>query len=293
MLTRQRLLLALLREAATPVHKTCLVKLAFLLGVESEVREDPTYYRFLPYMYGPFSFSLYQELNALERDGLVVLEDSTYSVPPSRVADVRDVVSDLPLEVNLAVSEVVRANAGLGLNQLLRKVYERYPWYTLNTKIADLCDGKRATRAMAAIAIYTAGYHTESIDAFLDRLLRAGISRIADVRANPVSRKYGFAGSRLRDLCEKVGLKYTPFPRLGIPSSFRQALDAPSDYDVLFKDYADRMLPQATSDIDDLGRACLEEPTALLCAEADPRFCHRKVLAEKVAERTGLEVTHL
>lgn len=293
MLTRQRLLLTLLSEAPGPVQATSLVKWAFLLGEESAVGDDPTYYRFVPYKYGPFSFALYQELHALERQGLVVMDGERIAVAADRGAELLEASRALPVEATLAAAAVVREYGALVHDDLLRSVYARHPWYTLNTERPELCSLPRPPRTRAALAVYTAGYHEETIDAFLDRMLRRGVARIADVRANPMSRKYGFAGSRLRDLAGKVGLSYSHFPRLGVPSSYRRRLETPSDYDALFRVYEGEMLPTAAKEIDAVAGLCASEPTALLCAEANPRFCHRSVLAEHVAARSGLEVAHL
>ncbi len=71
MLNRQRMILALLDHAGVPIQNTMLVKLAFLLREETAVGKDHTFYGFLPYKQGPFSFGLYRELEALERDGYV------------------------------------------------------------------------------------------------------------------------------------------------------------------------------------------------------------------------------
>ena len=71
MLNRQRMILALLDHAGAPIQHTMLVKLAFLLREETAVGRDRTFYGFLPYKQGPFSFGLYRELETLERDGYV------------------------------------------------------------------------------------------------------------------------------------------------------------------------------------------------------------------------------
>ena len=42
-----------------------------MVGQESLIKDDSTFYDFVPYKYGPFSFSLYKEINALEKKGYV------------------------------------------------------------------------------------------------------------------------------------------------------------------------------------------------------------------------------
>ncbi len=67
--------------------------------------------------------------------------------------------------------------------------------------------------------VYTAGYEGESIDRFLQKLLKAGIEQILDVRSNPMSRKYGFSRKTLSGLSEKLDMEYVHLPELGVPPS--------------------------------------------------------------------------
>ncbi|RLT13987.1 MAG: hypothetical protein DWI25_05880 [Planctomycetota bacterium] len=65
MLNRQKLLILLLKLADRPVSRTELTKWCFLLRSESETLGGPAFYDFVPYLYGPFSFALYQEAEKL------------------------------------------------------------------------------------------------------------------------------------------------------------------------------------------------------------------------------------
>jgi uncharacterized protein (DUF488 family) len=47
------------------------------------------------------------------------------------------------------------------------------------------------------------------VDGFLANLIKNGIEAVIDVRSNPVSRNYGFAGSTLKALAERIKLYYT------------------------------------------------------------------------------------
>ncbi len=71
MLNRQKTLLLLLRLARRPVSKLELTKWAFILRQETPSGGGNAFYDFLPYKYGPFSFCLYREIDALIRDGYV------------------------------------------------------------------------------------------------------------------------------------------------------------------------------------------------------------------------------
>ncbi|MCA9049777.1 MAG: hypothetical protein KDA89_13670 [Planctomycetaceae bacterium] len=75
MLKRRKVLLHILRDANRPVSHIELVKAAFLLREESVLANEPSFYDFVPYKFGPFSFALYRELSALVRDGYVVDDD--------------------------------------------------------------------------------------------------------------------------------------------------------------------------------------------------------------------------
>ncbi len=76
MLNRQRALLAILGEFKESIAPITLVKLAFLASVESDLQADHTFYDFVPYHYGPFSFALYRELSTLRDYGYVTASHS-------------------------------------------------------------------------------------------------------------------------------------------------------------------------------------------------------------------------
>ena len=50
--------------------------------------------------------------------------------------------------------------------------------------------------------------------------------------------------------------------------------------------------PARQAALDELAAAAAERPTCLLCFERDPRFCHRRIVAERLAER-GFEAVDL
>ncbi len=75
MLTRQKALLRLIANDGTHMGKTRLQKLAFLL--RDEISDSPTsrVYQFVPYHFGPYSFTLSHELRNLESDGFVRISE--------------------------------------------------------------------------------------------------------------------------------------------------------------------------------------------------------------------------
>ncbi len=293
MLKRQKIILALLDDAAKPLSLTAFVKMSFLLREETELRDDGTFYAFVPYRFGPFSFALYRELDALGLQSYIVKDDKSISLERSMLSDARKKTAELPASVRSAVRQITIRYGSLHQEALVRDVYARFPWYATKSERTDLLPPTMPPTSPARPAVYTAGYERESVDGFFDRILRAGIRGIADVRANPISRKYGFARSSLSGVAQKIGIAYRHFPQLGIPSAERSALGSFASYQRLLDRYEAQMLPRQTSSLSDLCRLVMQEPTALLCVEHDVRCCHRSRLANAVAAESGLPIKHL
>ena len=272
---------------------TLLVKLVFLLRRETILRDDPVFYDFVPYLYGPFSFALYRELDCLQRDGLVTNTDERWAINGPAMPKIRDHISGLPRDVASAISRITREYERLDTRELLSSVYSRYPWYAVHSERKDLKPPGLKDRKLAEPAVYTAGYQQKSVDGFFDDLLRAGMQVVIDVRANPVSRKYGFARSSMGGIAEKLGMQYRHLPRLGIPSEKRVGLGSELSYDCLLDMYEHEILPRRKVDVQDLSRMMKAKPSVLVCAEQDVRSCHRSRLATAVSRVNGLPVNHL
>ena len=293
MLFRQRLILALLDRAGRPVLSTALVKLAFLLRKETTVGGDPTFYSFVPYRDGPFSFALERELASLERAGYVQGCEKSLSLNPDTSRLARDEIARLGKSQVRAVDEVVARYGHVRRDTLLRTVYERYPWYAQNSELADFVPDDLPRPPRRRPAAYTVGYEGKSVDHFFNDLLASGIGAILDVRANPVSRKYGFAKRSLRQIAQSLGLAYHPFPELGISGDHRAELSDFDSYQRLLDRYEKRMLPKRTAQLRRAAALLRSRPSALLCVEKDVRCCHRGRLADHLAEESDLAVVHL
>lgn len=293
MLRRQRTLLALLDGVRRPLSLTSFVKLTFLLREETEVREDSTFYAFVPYRFGPFSFALYRELEGLSSQSYVIKDEKHVRLGQSSVDGRKCIVDELPAPVRSAVQFVVARYGTVSQKALVRDVYARFPWYATKSELTDLLPAKIPALPIAKPAVYTAGYERRSVDEFFDHLLHAGIRMIADVRSHPVSRKYGFARGSLSGIAAKLGIGYRHLPSLGVPSNERAALGSFESYQRLLDRYERHMLPAQTDSLIELCTLVQSQPTVLLCMEYDARYCHRSRLAKAVAARTGLPVTNL
>lgn len=82
-------------------------------------------------------------------------------------------------------------------------------------------------------------------------------------------------------------LQYAADDRAGVGKRSRAVLDPQ-----YVERYVDEILDRA-----DLDALVAEFPpdatTALLCVEADPEACHRSLIADRLAERYGVSVTHV
>lgn len=283
----------MLQEAERPLGSLVLTKLFFLLRHEADLAKRVAgFYDFVPYKFGPYSFALHNDLAGLKRNGY--LEPSGDNWRLGRLVEPgRDWMSELDRSISDAVRHVYSVRGGLKLDDLLKHVYSKYPWFASKSELKRLVPRNIPESKPASVAVYTAGYQQKTIDTFLSGLLAQGISCIIDVRSNPVSRNYGFAGRTLSTLSGKVGLQYKHFPQLGIPSAERKELNSEEQYVLLFMRYRKTALPREFYSVAQVATLMRTKPSVLLCYEADPSSCHRSHLADAVSVINGLEVVHL
>ena len=288
MLIRQKVILSLIDQMGgqmsdgTQGKVSCLqlVKWAFLLEKEAKMK---TFYQFVPYHHGPFSFTLYHELETLRRNGYI-----RFLTPEDRIQRVNDVaIPPIDSALGNAIKDFSGKYRSLSIEKLVNHVYSHYPWFTINAKTSE---HRREKRPKGKCAIYMAGYEGLHIDGFLNILLEAGIQQVIDVRCNPVSRRYGFHKSTLSKLCKGLDIQYRHVPEVGIPSESRANLRQPSDYTQLFQNYKKEVLVAQQDAVKRISGWMASRPSVLVCMEADPCFCHRSHLAEQIANHTKLTI---
>jgi len=139
--------------------------------------------------------------------------------------------------------------------------------------------------------IFTIGYEGSTVGEFLDALQKAGVERVIDVRALPLSRRPGFSKSALRAALEEAGIEYAHLKALGTPAEGRAAAKAGRRAD-LERIYAGQLeLPEAMAQSAQMLDLAREKPSALMCMERDPARCHRTLLLDALAR--DAEVIHL
>ncbi len=293
MLTRERIALRVLEEAGGPLSKTTFVKLLFLLRMETSVSQLSSFYDFVPYKYGPFSFALYRDIDRLEAYGYVTEGEDQFSLNTNLSDETRQQTRKLARHFELAVENVFNRYGQMKLSPLIKDVYDRYRWYALNSERSERKQFSFPSRPKASPAVYTIGYEGKSVDAFFNYLLEKGIESIIDVRANPVSRKYGFSGSRLKQIGESIGFDYQHVPSLGVSSSERATLSDKASRARLFIKYEATTLVDRKQEVKKVGLYMQSKPSVLVCVEKDVECCHRGRLALAVARESGLRIVHL
>ena len=121
MIERQRILLSFLERHGGPPSRTHVMKWLFLLRHEVPAAIATSFYEFVPYRYGPFSFQAYRELDALESSGM--LEFGTLRIPTKSREKVKNETRRLPGRASQGIDIVLRKYEGLSLMRLLDDVY--------------------------------------------------------------------------------------------------------------------------------------------------------------------------
>lgn len=132
--------------------------------------------------------------------------------------------------------------------------------------------------------IYTIGYEATTMADFLSTLSGAGVQRVIDVRALPLSRRPGFSKSSLAASLAEVGIDYVHLKALGTPKAGRDAAKK-GDVVTLEAVYEGQLaLPEAQAAAAIMLDLARERPSALLCYEREPRHCHRTMLLDAVGQ---------
>jgi uncharacterized protein (DUF488 family) len=131
--------------------------------------------------------------------------------------------------------------------------------------------------------VFTIGYEAATMPEFVAALKQAGVERVIDVRALPLSRRPGFSKTPLRGALADAGIEYVHLRALGTPAAGRAAARK-GRHEELKRIYAGQLeLPEAIAQSAQMLDLAAEKPSALLCFERDPGGCHRTLLLGSVA----------
>ncbi|GGO90311.1 DUF488 family protein [Stakelama pacifica] len=141
------------------------------------------------------------------------------------------------------------------------------------------------------MTIFTIGYEGATVDELIATLHAAGVRRLIDVRALPLSRRPGFSKTALAAALGEAGIDYVHLKALGTPKEGRDAAKK-GDRVTLERVYAELIdLPETQVAAAQMRDLAAEMPSALLCYERDPAHCHRTLLLE--AEGEGADIVDL
>jgi uncharacterized protein (DUF488 family) len=137
-------------------------------------------------------------------------------------------------------------------------------------------------------AIWTIGHSNRPIDDFVELLRGASIELVADVRRFPASRAHPqFNAEALAVELNRHGIDYRHFVDMGGRRSQRGAKLVNTAWRVAaFNAFADHMqTAEFQASLNELIELAQARPTALMCAEALPWQCHRRLIADALTAR--------
>jgi len=143
--------------------------------------------------------------------------------------------------------------------------------------------------------VSTIGFTKTTAEGFFERLLKSGVKRVVDVRLRNTSQLAGFAKSDdLAYFLKKIGgIEYAHQPLLAPADAMLKAYKKEKgDWDA----YEARFMAlMAQRQIENRLRPEMLEGTCLLCSEATPHHCHRRLVCEYLNDKWNgaLTVRHL
>ena len=182
---------------------------------------------------------------------------------------------------------------------------ERVPSYGVD----PIVDEHRVKPRVVAVhpPVVTIGVYGSDLAEFLDALRAADVRLLVDVRQRRGVRgaRYAWANARrLQAALAEAGIAYSHHRELAPTTELRHLQYAADDRlgvgkrsrDQIDPEYRERYIREILDHVD-LDALVAEMPTngasALFCVEADPEACHRSLIAERLAERYGVAVTHV
>lgn len=144
-----------------------------------------------------------------------------------------------------------------------------------------------------AHGVVSAGYEGRTIKGFVESLVALGVTTVADVRLNAISRKAGFSKGRLHAALAEADIDYLHFRTLGNPRENRERFwigrlqEGRDAYRELLSG------DDQVSALTELGELADQQVVAILCFEQDHERCHRQVVIDQLINQIELPVQHL
>jgi uncharacterized protein (DUF488 family) len=143
--------------------------------------------------------------------------------------------------------------------------------------------------------IYTIGFTQKNARQFFDALIQAKIEQLLDIRLNNVSQLAGFTKKAdldyfLSKICNAAYIHETRLaPTSDMLDEYKKGGGAWDEYERAFLALMEsRRVEEA------IPRSLFAKRTVLLCSEATPEHCHRRLVAEYLKSKWGnVTIRHL
>ena len=141
--------------------------------------------------------------------------------------------------------------------------------------------------------IYTIGFTKQTSEEFFEKLKSVGVKRVIDIRLNKTSQLAAFAkGTDLPYLLKATGgIEYLSHSELAptkeLLKSYRSKEITWEEFEKSYKNQIKDTKAILGLNKDDFEDACL------LCSENTAEKCHRRLLAEELAQLWDVKIIHL
>lgn len=143
--------------------------------------------------------------------------------------------------------------------------------------------------------VHTVGHSNRAFGELVAMLRNNGVTRLVDVRRFPYSRKFPQFNEAAIGEALPPDIGYQRIPELGGRRYTPQGVQSPNGAWRVkaFRDYADYMATDEFREgLDELLRLAEQETPAIMCSEALPWRCHRRLITDALIV-AGAEVRHI
>jgi len=146
--------------------------------------------------------------------------------------------------------------------------------------------------------LFTIGFTQKTAEEFFGLLQNAGVRKVVDIRENPGGQLSGFAKHcDLGFFLDRIiAAEYVREPLLAPTPEIRKAYKLTRDWQQYERSFLELMQERRVLNV--IEPTAFEGRVALLCSEAGPEKCHRRLVADLLAEHWNeqgkvVEVQHL
>jgi uncharacterized protein (DUF488 family) len=145
-----------------------------------------------------------------------------------------------------------------------------------------------------SVSLFTIGFTQKSAQQFFTLLINSGVKRVVDTRLNNISQLAGFTKqSDIGYFLQKIGnIEYVHMPTL---APTKDILDAYKKNNGDWETYKSKFLRLMTErQVEKHISPEVLDGGCLLCSEATPHYCHRRLVAEYLNDKWGnVNIHHL